>query len=103
MRKMVLRLECGIGTDTAEFYLVPDEIDQEQLDDYAWEKALANADTYGIYPESDRPEEDEDDEDAPDSWTSDTYSDDIEGWWEVYDEEKHDGLRVGGGDHWEEY
>lgn len=41
---------------------------------------------YGIYPESGRGEDEED---------SDDYSDDINGWFELYDPEQHDGLRVG--------
>lgn len=59
--------------------------------------AVANhAEMYGIYPENCRPDDlDEEDDDG------DSYSDNIEGYFEDYDPEKHDGLRVGGDESWE--
>ena len=97
-KKMVLLLSAGIGTDYAEFYLVPVDMTQEELDDYAWEAAKQHGESYGIYPESERPE-DYDEEDA-EGWGSDSYSDDIEGHFEDYNPEEHDGLRVGGDTKW---
>lgn len=102
MRKMVLRLDCGIGTDAADFYLVPDDVTQEELDEYAWQCALQHAEMYGMYPESDR-EFSEEDDDEEDSWGGDTYTDDINGHFEPYNPEEHDGLRVGGGASWREF
>lgn len=89
MRKLVLFLECGVGTKTAEAYLVPDDVSQKILDDYSWQRACEHADMYGVYPRSDQPE-DRDEEDEGDS-----YSDDIEGWWEEYTEEHDDELIFG--------
>ena len=90
MRKLVLFLECGVGTKTAEAYLVPDDVTQKELDDFSWQRACEHADMYGIYPRSDQPEDFDEEEDKGDS-----YSDDIEGWWEEYTEE-HDGELIFG-------
>lgn len=101
MRKMVLFVECGVGTKSATAYLVPESITQEQLDDYSWEAACQHGETYGYYPESARP--DDEDEDSEDS--GDTYVDYIEGWWEEYDAKEHDGELIFGNNrdfNWEE-
>lgn len=101
MRKIVIQMNAGYaGTDSAEFVLVPNDMTDEELSDYAYQCGLAHAEMYGVYPEADRP--DDFDEEEADSWSSYSYSDNIEGWWEEYDPEKHDGLRVGGGDSWQE-
>lgn len=93
---MVLHLYGGVtGTDSADFYLVPVGTSQEDLDNFAWQKAVDWAESFGIYPESDKPEDYDDEEDH-----GDEYSDNIEGWFEDYDADKHDGLRVGGDDSW---
>ena len=100
MRKIVIRMDAGYaGMDGTEFVLVPDDMTNDALSEYAYQRGLAHAEMYGIYPEADRPE-DEDGED--DSWDSDDYSDNIEGWWEDYDPEKHDGLRCPGDESWSE-
>jgi len=93
MRKMVLCLDAGIvGTDTYDFYLVPDGISDADLADAAWEFAVDHAEAYGIYPEGCREvDEDEDDEENGE----DQYSDSISGWWEEYDPERHDGKACG--------
>lgn len=100
MRYIVFHLDAGFaGMDSTEFEAYEDISDTE-LDDEAWYRALAHAEMYGIYPESERPdEEDEDDGD----WRSDGYTDNIEGYWEEYDPEKHDGLVSGGGVPFPEY
>jgi hypothetical protein len=96
MRKIVLFLHTGYcGTDAWEFWQVPETATAHELHDLAWERALYNAETYGIYP---RGEDDWDDEDA-----SVEYSDNIEGWYEDYDPEKHDCHRTGGDTSWETY
>lgn len=79
MKKLVLIVECGVGTRTEVAYLVPDDYTQDQLDDYAWDAAIDHAESYGIYLD--------DDED----------SGDIEGWWEEYDSDTHDGHLIFGG------
>lgn len=90
-KKMVLRMYTStVGTDATEFYLVPDSITQKELDDYAWESACQNAESFGIYP-PDPEGADEDNEDA---------DEDISGHFEPYDPIEHDGLRVGNDTSW---
>ncbi len=84
MRKLVLFLEAGVGTKEASAWLISDEVSQEDLEDFAEQQALEHAESYGRYPESQRPEDASEDEE-------DDYSDDIDGWWEAYDSDKHDG------------
>lgn len=84
MRKMVLFVECGVGTKSATAYLVPENMTEEELSDYAREAACQHAESYGHYPESYRPEDDD----------GSTYTDDIEGWFEEYSAEEHDGQLV---------
>lgn len=98
-KKMVLHLNAGFaGTDATEFWKIPVNISENNLSNLAWERALDNAEMYGIYPENCRPDDLDEEEDGADS-----YSDNIEGSFEDYDPEKHDGLRVGGDDSWQEY
>ena len=93
MRKMVLCLDAGIvGTDTYDFYLIPDDISDADLAEAAWEFAVDHAEAYGIYPEAYREvAEDENDEENGEG----QYSDSISGWWEEYDPERHDGKACG--------
>lgn len=97
MIKVILRLDCGPGMESAEPYLVSEEewaiydnpqfgVSLDHLADYAWERAVEFASLYGIYPESDCGDDEED---------SDDYSDDINGWFELYDPVEHDGLMTG--------
>ena len=93
MRKMVLRLSAGVGMDSAEFLLVPTIMSEEELSNYAWEAAVNFGQMYGLEPESSRQyysEEEEEDEDFDAMFT-----DDIGGYFEEYNPEKHDGLVVG--------
>lgn len=88
MKKIVFFYDAGmVGTNTAELVEFPDGITDAELDQYAWEGAVEWAEHYGVYPECYRPDEEDDD-----SWLDDTYSDSIDGYWEVYDPIKHDGL-----------
>lgn len=94
-RCIVFSLDVGFcGTDTHEFEVFPDNITEAELDNEAWERALAHADSYGVYPESQKPDDYEEDDAG---WNSDEYTDNIEGTWEDFDPEKHDGLVPGGG------
>ena len=96
-KKMVLHLDAGVaGMNDAEFWKIPVNISENDLSNLAWERALDHAEMYRIYPENCRPE-DFDEEDAG----YESYSDNIEGYFEDYDPEKHDGLRVGGDKSWE--
>jgi hypothetical protein len=92
MRKIVFGYHTGYyGMDSHEVVEFPDDVTDLELDDYAWEGAVQYAESYGIHPPSDE-DFDEDgfeieNEDSP------CYSgENIEGWWEDYDPEKHDGL-----------
>ena len=98
-KKMVLHLNAGFaGTDATEFWKIPTNAMQNEIDALAWERALDNAEMYGIYPESDRPDDWDEEEDGGDS-----YSDNIDGYFEDYDPKAHDGHRIGGEDSWQEY
>lgn len=95
-KKMVLRLYGGVlGTDSADFYLVPVDANEEELNEFAWGEAVNWAAGFGVYPESEKPEDYDEEYDH-----GDEYSDDISGWFEEYDSDEHDGLRVGGDDSW---
>ncbi len=92
MRKMVLCLTAGfVGTHAHVFYLVPEDISDEDLEESAWQYAVEHAEAYGIYPES-RRELDEDYNECEDD--DNYYSDSICGWWEAYEPEKHDGKAI---------
>ena len=94
-RCIVFSLSAGYcGTDIHEFEVFPDNVTETQLDDDAWQRALNHAEFYGVYPYEEMPE-DYDEENA--GWDSDTYSGNIEGSWEDFDPEKHDGLAPGCG------
>ena len=98
-KKMVLHLDAGFACmDAAEFWKIPVNISENELSNLAWERALDHAEMYGIYPENCRPDDWDEEEEGGDS-----YTDNIEGYFEDYDPEKHDGLRVGGDDSWQVY
>ena len=98
MRKIVIGMDAGCaGTDAWEFYLVPDDVSDDELSDFAWQRGKDHAESYGIYPRDEYVDTEEFDED------DECYSDNIEGWWEPYDHEKHDGHSIGGEIHWERY
>jgi hypothetical protein len=52
---------------------------------------------YGIYPREEYADTEDFDED------SESYSDSIEGWFEDYNPDKHDGHRVGKDTSWQQY
>lgn len=106
MKKVILRLDCGVGMHSADAYLVSEEdwvaySEGKDINDplsiYAWESAVEFASGYGIYPDSDR--QDDYDDDAENTY--DEYSDAIEGWFEEYDSDEHDGLMIGGQTEWD--
>lgn len=87
-RKVVFRAHAGqCGTDNAQGFIYPDDVTDEELTEDAWLFGVENAESYGIYPMYGMPDDyDEEDSDG------DEYSDGIEGWWEEYDPEEHDGI-----------
>jgi hypothetical protein len=98
MRKIVIGMDAGMaGTDSWAFWLVPDDVSDDELSDFAWELARDHAEMYGIYPREEYADTEDFDED------DESYSDSIEGWWEVYSPDEHDGHRVGGDRSWQEY
>jgi len=102
MRYIVFMLNAGmVGTDSAEFVEFDDEVTNAELDDEAWQRALNHAEMYGVYPEHEKPEDF--DEENEGSWIHDQYSENIEGYWEEYNPEKHDGLIVGNGPAFKNY
>lgn len=95
MKKVVLFLHTGFcGMDAYEFWEVPEDLPDEHLSEFAWERAVDHAESYGIYP---LPDYEIDDEDA------DCYSENIEGSWELYDPHNHDCYRIGGDTSWIQY
>ena len=97
-KKIVLFLHTGYcGMDAWEFWEVPEDATDDELDDLAWERAKDNAESYGIYPREEYANMADDFED------DESYSDNIEGSWQDYDPEKHDGHRIGGDKSWSRY
>lgn len=93
--KIVVGTHTGYcGMDSWEFYKVNADSTDDERADFAYERGLDHAESYGIYP---YPDEGVDDEDSEEQ-----YSHNIEGWWEPYDPQKHDRYRVGGDTSWEE-
>ncbi|CAB4134422.1 hypothetical protein UFOVP273_57 [uncultured Caudovirales phage] len=91
-RKIVFHYHTGYcGSDGIDFYEVPDDVTDEELYDFAHTEAVEHASRYGIYPEEERPEDDGFDD------MGDEYSYNIEGWFEEYNPEEHDGMVPGGG------
>ena len=82
--KIVIGMDAGFaGTDSMEAYILTQDITESELGDIAWQSGINHAEMYGVYP-SDQMDEDEEDD-------GESYSDNIEGWWELYDEDKHAG------------
>ena len=78
------------GTDSWEFIEVPADMPDNDLYELAWQFAVENAETYGIYPPSDN--EDDDIEAEPD--------DSIEGIWYIYDPKLHNRYTHNGTPSW---
>ena len=90
--KIIVHCDTGsCGTESHDFYIVPDTWTENELQDFCWQCAVENAEMYGIYPTSNCSEEFEEEIEG------DEYSDNIEGYYEVYDAEKQDMYMVGGG------
>lgn len=81
-KKMVLVLYACVGAEEYEFYKVPVNTTQDDLNEYSWQRAVEFADGYGIYPEPDFAVAVDDD--------GTEYSSDISGHWEDYDPDAHD-------------
>jgi hypothetical protein len=98
MLKIVVFLNAGlVGTDAYEFFEVSDDRTHSDLDDLCWQLALDHAESYGIYNRSDYADSEVDVD------SSDEYSDNIDGYWEIYKSEDHDCYTVDGTPQWQYY
>lgn len=94
MKHYIVHMYVGyVGMDGHDILSMPDDATEEEVQDEAHLMALEHAESYGYYPPSDEYSEEDDDDD----WKSDKISDNIEGWAEPYDPDKHDMHRAGGG------
>jgi hypothetical protein len=86
MKKIFMHASTGYcGMDLNQVVQVPVETTNEELDSWAWQEALQNAESYGYYETAEDSEEEDEDRDE---WTTDQ----IDCYWEPYDEKKHYGL-----------
>jgi hypothetical protein len=85
--KIVIGMNAGMcGTDQMNAHILSRDYTSEELENIAWQAGLDHAAMYSVYPTCDMPDDyDEEENDG------DEYNDNIEGWWELYDEEKHEG------------
>ncbi len=97
MKHYIVHMYVGYaGMDAHDILSMPDDATMEEVQDEAHLMALEHAESYGYYPPSDEYPEDYDGE-VMDDCDSDQISDNIEGWAEPYDPDKHDMHRAGGG------
>ena len=83
--KIVIGMDAGMaGTDSMEAFILMRDFTEDELSDTAWQSGLNHAEMYGVYPTPDDLNEDDEEEGG------DEYSDNIEGWWELYNEEEHE-------------
>jgi hypothetical protein len=87
-RKVVIFVSCGVASDGASAWNIPDGVSDEELENFAWEQAKEFAEMYGVYP----PEFDDDGEEIEQEEALHGFCwDDVEGYWEPYNSAKHDG------------
>lgn len=92
--RYVLCMSVGLsGCDGYEFYESDVELSEDYLNAIAWEAAVEHASSYGEVVDDSTPEEDIDALEEDGYTVIHTYQ--IEGWFEKYDPEKHDGLAYG--------
>lgn len=90
MRKLIAHLITGYaGSDARVAVTFDDDTPERVISDELYDMAVQHAEAYGIYPYPDEDLGEDDDEND--------YTDNIEAYYEVYDPEKHDMLRAGGG------
>lgn len=82
--KIVIHTYACVGAKDCTAYILERDYTERELDDISWQEGIQFAETYGIYP----PYEDMDD--------GDEYSEDIDGYWELYDSKNHDDLLIFG-------
>lgn len=85
--KIVIKTYACVGAEHCNAYILESDYTESELEDIAWQEGVQYAESYGIYPPHDDMDEDEE------------YSEDIEGYWELYDSAKHDGHLIYGGNY----
>jgi hypothetical protein len=89
MRYMALCVDTSMsGTDQWIFYKIPENVSYRELEDFGFEMACNNAESFGIYVDANLDMEGKDDNETV--WG-------ISHTWEPYKPEKHDTLVAGGG------
>lgn len=95
--KIVIHTYAGVGATNLTAYILSSDYTEEELNDIAWQEGVQFAESYGIYPRSDYEDMSEEElENEGIDLDDDCYSDSIEGSWEIYDSEKHDGHLIYG-------
>ncbi len=89
--KIVIHTFACVGAEECTTYILERDYTETELSDIAWQEGVQYAESYGIYPPSE-----EDDENESEDEDGDWRSEDIEGWWELYNAEEHDGLLIYG-------
>ena len=99
MRKIILRGSAKtVGTDFDEAVLFEAGTPDSVLDEACWNASIDNAAMYGWdYVDGSWEPESEDPEEQYEEWDRVCTDDDLNYYWEEYDSEKHDMLRIGGG------
>ena len=94
MRKIVFFADIGYaGMNEARLEEVDDNITTKELAEMAYAFAVDFAESYDIEPREHQEEEPEDgEEEMTFCGRFEKYSDNIDGWWEEYNPEKHDGI-----------
>lgn len=94
MKRYFFDVSCGIGMGDTCVLEFEDDVTDEELTNTAYDLAVECANTYGsFWNEEDREEFEEDD-----IWGGRDFTDsDLDYKWALYDPEKHDRLRAGGG------
>lgn len=88
-RKIVVHLSTGYcGSDAYEFYEINADATEEAISEFCWDLAKDNAEMYGIYPAENMPVDISEDDMVQ-------YSYNIEGYYEDYKPEEHDGFMTG--------
>ena len=88
--KIVINTFACIGAEDCTAYILERDYTSKELEDIAWQEGLQHAESYGIYFSPHYEDEPNFDEDG------DEYSEDIEGWWELYNSDEHDGKLIFG-------
>lgn len=87
---IVIGVDAGFaGTDSMTAYILSQDYTDDELNNIAWQEGLQHAESYGQHPRDYMPDDCDYDEDEDSN--GDQYNDNIDGWWELYDEKEHAG------------